>query len=255
MTNEIATTTATDLATQMKFAESVANAGMLPSAYRGKPADILLAVGLGGAMGLSPAESLWRIDVIQGTPTASAELIASNVRKAGHKLRVEVDEQAMRVTATIVRADDPEFPHVVTRDMAWAKKMGLDKKDNYVKQPLTMLQWRAISGVARLACPEALYGVAYTADEIKDGVPGAPAAPPVQTFTATPKADLVDAATLADLHDLFEAKGVTPDQQLSGVAYIIGRGVDDLGDLTADEATTIIDRLQARPDAQQGEQA
>ena len=249
--NEIATiqsAPAADLATQMKFAESVAGAGMLPQAYRGKPADVLLAVGLGSAMGLSPAESLYRIDVIQGTPTASAELIASNVRKAGHKLRVEVDEANMRVTATVIRADDPDFPHVVTRDMAWAKKMGLSTKDNYQKQPLTMLQWRAISGVARLACPEALYGVSYTADEIRDGIPGTQAAQPVQTFTATP-VEKVDAATLSDIHDLFDAKGIAPDDQLPGVAYIIGRQVDDLTDLTADEATNIVERLQAKPDA------
>ena len=31
-----------------------------------------------------------------------------------------------------------------------------------------MLQWRASTAVARLACPEALYGVAYTADEMAD---------------------------------------------------------------------------------------
>ena len=31
-----------------------------------------------------------------------------------------------------------------------------------------MLQWRAITAVARLACPEALYGVTYTPDEAAD---------------------------------------------------------------------------------------
>ena len=234
-TTELATTTtpaAADLAVQMRFAESVASAGMLPQAYRGKPADILLAVGLGQAMGLTPAESLWRIDVIQGTPTASAELIAANVRKAGHKLRVEVDEQRMTVTATIIRADDPDYPHVVTRDMAWAKRMGLEGKDNYKKQPLTMLQWRAITGVARLACPEALYGVAYTADEIKDGVPGAPTATPVQTFTAERAEPTVSDGQVADLEELFERKGIPVEQRVAGVAHILKRDITDLGQLT-----------------------
>lgn len=166
--------TATDLGEQIRFAQAVvarpegAAASLLPQAYRDNPGNVLLAVGLGSSMGLSPAESLYRIDVIQGKPTASAELIASNVRKAGHKLRVETDEHAMRVTATIIRADDPDFPHVVTRDMEWAKAMGLTSKDNYKKQPLTMLEWRAISACARKACSEALYGVAYTSDEMYD---------------------------------------------------------------------------------------
>ncbi|QEP06160.1 hypothetical protein [Glutamicibacter sp. ZJUTW] len=153
---------------QMQFSEIASQGDMVPQAYRGKPANALVAIGLGQAMGLSAAESLYRIDVIQGKPTASAELIASNVRKAGHKLRVEVDEANTSVRATIWRADDPEYPHSVVRDMAWAQKMGLATKDNYKKQPTTMLQWRAISAVARLACSEALYGVTYTPDELAD---------------------------------------------------------------------------------------
>lgn len=167
---------------QMRYAEVVTQGDMIPAAYRNKPANALIAIGLGQAMGLSPAESLYRIDVIQGKPTASAELIASNVRKAGHKLRVEVDEANTSVRATIYRADDPEYPHTVVRDMAWAKKMGLQSKDNYLKQPLTMLQWRAISAAARLACSEALYGVAYTPDELGDL--GERTAPPVAASVA-----------------------------------------------------------------------
>jgi hypothetical protein len=135
----------TVLTEQMDYARAVSSASMLPDNYRGKPADILLAVGLGSSMGLSPAESLYRISVIKGKPTASAELIAANVRKAGHKLRVVTDEAGKRVKATIIRADDPDFAFEVVRDMAWAAQMGLDKNDNYRKQPLTMLQWRAIT--------------------------------------------------------------------------------------------------------------
>lgn len=164
----------TTLGEQMDFAKAVViqpergARSLLPETYRDNPANVLLAVGLGQSMGLSPAESLYRIDVIQGKPCASAELIAANVRKAGHKLRVAIDDQAGSVTATIVRVDDPDYPFTVVRDMAWAQRMGLHTKDNYKKQPMTMLQWRAISGVARLACPEALYGVQYTPDEMLD---------------------------------------------------------------------------------------
>lgn len=168
MTTELATTTHQGLQAQMDYARAVQTAGLLPTAYRGKPADILIAIGLGESMGLSPVESLYRIDVIQGKPTASAELIAANVRKAGHKLRVKLDEATTTATATIIRADDPDFEHVVVRDLGWAKQMGLTGKDNYAKQPLTMLQHRAVTAVARMACPEALYGVAYTPDEMGD---------------------------------------------------------------------------------------
>jgi len=186
----------------MRYAEVVTTGDMIPQAYKGKPANALIAIGLGQAMGLSPAESLYRIDVIQGKPTASAELIASNVRRAGHKLRVEVDEASTSVRATIFRADDPEYPHSVVRDMAWAQKMGLTSKDNYKKQPLTMLQWRAISAVARLACSEALYGVNYTPDELGDlGERPAPQQAPasvtdrLKAATAEPEAVVESEAT------------------------------------------------------------
>jgi hypothetical protein len=77
----------------------------------------------------------------------------------------------MSVTASIWRSDDPEFEHTVTRDADWAKSMGLLNNDNYKKQGQTMLEWRAITAVARLACPEALYGVSYTPDEMHDPQP------------------------------------------------------------------------------------
>lgn len=165
MSQEITTST---LSEQMQWSKAVANAGILPAAYQGKPADVLVAVGFGASMGLSPSESLYRINVIQGKPTMSAELIAAQVRKAGHKLRIKKDEQAQSVTVQIVRADDPDWPFEVTRDKAWAASMGLANKENYRKQPMTMLTWRAISACAREACPEALFGVAYTPDEMHD---------------------------------------------------------------------------------------
>lgn len=249
---------------QMEFSRAVVQRpeggarSLLPEAYRDNPANVLLAVGLGAGMGLSPAESLYRIDVIQGKPCASAELIAANVRKAGHKLRVQIDDQAQSVTATIVRADDPDFPFTVTRDMAWAQRMGLASKDNYKKQPMTMLQWRAISGVARLACPEALYGVQYTPDEIGDmprsaheggglanvlaeQVHDEPDETPVAPPMLDPKSSLGRKmfATLGDA-------GITEKEaRLAYVSDVVGRTVTTSSELTEDEASRVIDAVQA----------
>lgn len=156
------------LTDQIEYARTVSVAAMLPDAYRGKPADIMLAVGLGQSMGLSPAESLYRIAVIKGKPTASAELIASNVRKAGHRLRTVIAEDGQSAATSIWRGDDPDFEHRVVRDLAWAQAMGLATNDNYRKQLGTMLANRSITACARLACPEALYGVVYSGDEMGD---------------------------------------------------------------------------------------
>ncbi len=245
----------TDLAQQMDFAKAVSTGSLLPDAYRGKPANVLIAVGLGSAMGLSPAESLYRIDVIGGKPTASAELIAANVRKAGHKLRIQIDEANQSVTATILRVDDPDFPFTVTRDCKWAQDMGLLNKDNYKKQLLTMLQWRAISGVARLACPEALYGVVYTADEVGDfpSTSNAPAGGLASALAQQDEAEPEPEQGLPALTDrtrkalfaLMTDVGITDaDDQRAFLSDTLGRVVESRSSLTEPEGVAAGQRLR-----------
>lgn len=246
------------LSEHMEFARLAtsgsAGQSILPDSYRGNPANVLIAVNLGAAMGLTPAESLYRIAVIKGKPSASAELIAANVRKAGHKLRVRGDETTC--TAQIIRADDPEFPFEVTRDLAWAKQMGLDKNDNYRKQPGTMLQWRAITACARLACPEALYGVSYTPDEIGDA-PSAKVAPAVSvaSFAQPEQAEAVaqpetgeamTARTRGALFALMGEQGLDDaDEQRAFLSDTLGREVESRASLTEAEAVAAGRRLRA----------
>ena len=263
------------LSEQMEFARIVVAQpergaqSILPESYRGNPANVLIAVGLGASMGLSPAESLYRIAVIKGKPTAGAELIASNVRKAGHRLRVRGDETTC--TASIWRADDTEYEFSITRDLAWAKGMGLASNDNYKKQAGTMLQWRAITAVARLACPEALYGVAYTGDEMFDSTPQRAAAIPAQRTSGAERMRerlaevVVEAEVVPDVTDLPEQPepltdhtrkqmfallaeaGVTDaDAQRKGMSAILGRTIASRADLTEDDARAVVMDLQAR---------
>lgn len=160
------------LSEQMQYANTVCKGSLVPKAYQNSAANVLIAMDFGRSMGLSPAESLYRIAVINGKPTASAELIAANVRRAGHKLRVKKDEQAKKATVEIVRADDPDYTFSVTWDMAKAQQAQLSGKENWKKYPMAMLTARAITECARDACPEALYGVVYTGEEMEGGFGG-----------------------------------------------------------------------------------
>lgn len=157
---------ALSLPEQWRFAETVAGSSILPRAYREDPGAVLVAVNLGSAMGLTPAESLYRIHVIEGKPSASAELITSNVRRAGHRLRIKGDAQS--ATVQIVRADDPDWTYEVTWTMADAQRAGLTGKSVWKAYPAAMLRARAITECARQACPEALYGVTYTEEEARE---------------------------------------------------------------------------------------
>lgn len=151
---------------QLRYAQTICNGSLVPKAYQKSPANVLIAMGFGQAMGLSPAESLYRITVINGKPSASAELIAANVRKAGHRMRISKDAKSQTATVEIVRADDPDFTFTSFWDMSRAEQAGLAGKDNWKKYPLAMLTARAITECARDACPEALYGVVYTGEEM-----------------------------------------------------------------------------------------
>lgn len=155
---------------QKDIAALYAQSTLVPEAYRNKPADVFVAVTLGQSVGISPIQSLSEINVIKGKPTMSASLIAAQVRKAGHKLRIEVNENPGKECAicTIIRRDDPDHPFVSKRDRAWAQRMGLLNNANYIKQPATMLKKRAITDCARDACSEALCGIDYTPDEMSD---------------------------------------------------------------------------------------
>jgi hypothetical protein len=251
------------LLAQMDYARAVAVSSLLPTEYRNKPENVLIAMGLGQSMGLSPAESLYRISVIQGKPTANAELIAASVRKAGHKLRVRGDDQSC--TAEIIRHDDPDYMFTVTRDIAWAKQMGLANKDNYKKQPGTMLQWRAITAVARLACPEALYGVAYTPDELYDmsGNEPPPSDPKDRLRAALNKDEPIDGDVVEESHGprltaaqskrmfaQFTDLGITDRADYQAyISNVIKREVETSKDLTPEQASAVIDAQIADLDA------
>jgi hypothetical protein len=139
-----------------------------------------------------------------------------------------------------------------------------------------MLQWRAITAVARLACSEALYGVAYTPDEVADNptfVEHQAAQPVTAADFLAPTAaaeDTVDAEVVEDEPDpnaitdgqrskmfaLFREAGIVSDarteegkkQRLDYIEYAIGRRVESTNELTKREASVVIEMLIADVD-------
>ncbi|MDV6274312.1 hypothetical protein R3Q06_12440 [Rhodococcus erythropolis] len=164
--NEIALANQPSLPEKMEFAKALAQAGMIPRVYQGAPANVLVAIEFGEALGIKPIVAINEINVINGTPSPSASLMASLARNAGHKVRVTGD--ASSATCEIVRVDDPEYTHTATWTQAKAQSAGLWGKGHWGKDPATMLKWRAISECVRFACSEVLGGLKYTPDEIEN---------------------------------------------------------------------------------------
>lgn len=150
---------------KLTLARTLADSSMLPQQYRKNPANLLWAIEYAEAIRVPTMTAVTGIHVIEGKPTASADLIAGLVRRAGHKLRVWGDEREAH--AQIIRCDDPSFDGFkVSWSLERAKAAGLTGKSVWRQYPAAMLRARAITEVARMACSEALHGVIYTPEEL-----------------------------------------------------------------------------------------
>lgn len=150
----------------VEYSKLLSASDLLPDAYRGKPANVLVAIEYGKALGLPPMAAIQGINVIKGKPTASASLIASLVRMAGHRLRVTANGK--EAVCEIYRKDDQDFPFISVWNLDRAKTAGLLTNPSWQKYPEAMMKARAITECARDACPEVLAGVQYTEEELTD---------------------------------------------------------------------------------------
>ena len=212
---------------RLNYCAALAKASLLPDAYRNQPANVLLALEYGAAVGIAPMTAIQGVHVIKGKPTASAQLIGALVRKAGHRLRVSGD--ADTATCEIIRADDPDFTFTATWTIDRARTAGLLGNDSWKKYPAAMLKARAITEAARDACPEALAGIQYTAEEIGDDDRDAHAI----TVQRTTVADAGEWETTEVVEaEVVEAPAgaVQPEAiaSVSGAAPVMAAGVDGL---------------------------
>lgn len=198
---------------KIQHAKALADSGMIPRVYQGAPANVLVAIELGEALGIKPIVAINEINVINGTPSPSASLMVSLARAAGHKVRVRNDESGAGV-CEIIRADDPEYTHRSVWDEKKARAAGLWGKGHWGKDPATMLRWRAASECVRLACSEVLGGLKYTPEEVMEmegrprtdrrvvtsvvAEPVAEAAPAVDRPKPSIPLDLADKITVSD---------------------------------------------------------
>ena len=166
--------------TQMQYAKALAASNLLPKAYQQQPANVLLALDLGRSIGISAAQALSTIQVIDGKPTMSASLQAALVRRAGHKLRVTVLDEPLAVTAELTRADDPDFTFEAVWTMQRAQQAGLAGKGAWKAYPTAMLAARAQTEVIRLGAPDVLIGIDYDPGELTDTTPPTITAEPVE---------------------------------------------------------------------------
>lgn len=287
MSTEIVQHQAGTTVEKIEWARAMAPSNLLPRQFQGNPANLLYAVEYADSLGIERINAITSIHVIEGKPTASADLIAGMARRAGHRLRVSGDDS--RAVAELIRADDPEFVYRAEWTLDKAKSAGLTGKGVWKNYPGAMLRSRAITEVCRMGASDALLGVVYTPEEMgaevdAQGAPTRPSAPvpsaPRQALrealgnrapmevTPDPEEpaalahmpaedapqdeDAITAPQQKKMGALMREAGITErDHALSFVSQTIGRVVGSRSELTKDEAGKVIDALEA-DSAQQG---
>jgi hypothetical protein len=217
----------------------------LAGAYRGKPDEVTAVILAGHELGIQPMTSLKSIDVIQGQPALRAHAMRGLLQSKGHEIElVESDDTHCVMRG---RRKGGEAWQEVVWDIPRAQRLGLLGKDQWKKQPKTMLINRATGEICRLVAADVLHGMPYAAEELDGYTHGevvqqkraplsvaaltAPTAPASQPDTS----DIVDVDTdddhtnaVAELRNLADEQGIADD--IDQLAYeALGAPLEHVG--------------------------
>lgn len=148
----------------IKLANEIYDTPFVPDGLRGSSPAVAAAILAGREMGLGPMTSLANIDVIRGKPTQKPLLMRAMVLSRGHKWD-DVESTDFRAVVRGRRKDETLWT-TVTFTADQAKRAGLDLG----KYPADKLYARASSRLAKHKFADVIMGMAYSSDEIEDGL-------------------------------------------------------------------------------------
>lgn len=141
------------LGERIELCRFLSEANLLPQALRKQPANVLLIMHKALALNIPLSVALEHLHVIDGKVGHSAELLRGLLGRAGHILRwVEITDKV--ATGELVLRHDPRNPRRETFTIADATRMKLTQKDNWSKDPASMLVARVTTRLVSRHCPE-----------------------------------------------------------------------------------------------------
>jgi hypothetical protein len=143
-------------------ADMLIKSNFLPQSIKA-PEQAIAIILQGRELGIGAMAALQTINVIQGKPTISPQLMLALINRSGQLEDIKMESNATAATCMMKRKG--RMPHTVKFGEVEAKNLGLFGKDNYKKQPGTMFQWRAVAMCARVVFPDVILGL-YTPDEM-----------------------------------------------------------------------------------------
>ena len=162
MTNELAIIPPDHWLAMQSQAKALVDSGFLPQGVN-TPQKAVAIMMLGRELGIAPWASLTSINVIQGKPTVSPQLMLGLINRSGQLEDMVMESYDGGCKVTMTRKG--RTPHGEEFTMQDAATLGLTTRDNWRKQPATMLKWRAVAACARVVFADVILGL-YTPDEM-----------------------------------------------------------------------------------------
>lgn len=149
--------------TMLTMAQTLVESGLLPAHIK-TPQAAVAVIQKGLELGVPPMHALSNIVVINGKPTASAELMLALIYRDHGPQALRWLETSDQVARARYRrrgvAGDDTFAYTLED----AKRAGLTG-GNWAKYPSSMLRARCVSAIARMAFPDSIGGM-YTPEEL-----------------------------------------------------------------------------------------
>ena len=168
MGNKISLLEPKSLTEAMEFSKNLSQSGLVPEAYRGKPANVLVAIQWGYEIGLPPMQALTNINVINGRPSLWGDGLIAVVKMHpnyyGMKEWLEGDTAYCSVKRKVHDTVEETIREFSIED---AKRSGLLNRPTWKSYPKRMLQMRARGFAIRDAFPDAIKGM-ITTEEAQD---------------------------------------------------------------------------------------
>lgn len=257
------------LAAAHRIGSALCQTSFVPVHFRGKPEEAAAAILYGDEIGFTPTQAVQNLYVISGKPALYARSMVALVMSKGHEIWT-VEKSDAKVTVAGRRKGSTH-----TIEETWttgrAQKAGYTNNKKYTTDPQAMLYARAAADICRQIAPDALAGLAYSAEEMElsEDTPttsvrretttrakraSAPAPEPdLEPATEQPEAEAdptpepLSDKTRKHMFALLSDLGIEDrDEQIKGIVHVIGRPITSRSELSETEARTVIERLKVK---------
>lgn len=161
------------------LAAQIAETTFVPKGLRGSPPSTAAAILYGREVGLAPMTSLSGIYVADGKPAMYAEQMRAMILAAGHEIDILTYTAAKCVMRGKRKGSDRWSPEVEW-NLDHARQAGLINKENWRKDPRSMLFARCTTALGKMWFPDVLHGM-RSAEELQDEGEAEAAAPVTTT--------------------------------------------------------------------------